>query len=217
MLSSRLWSAARRRAGMRLVLLGGLSLCLLSGAPSCALYGFDDDGGFALPIAATQSFTLQVDMEALMGGGGATAPADRTWVIPLAATPIDMASASKDLAANRDKLERLEIKRIEVRPFDNSLTTDLPPIQLAVGEYMGGGNDTIMFATIPSIPAGSTESQLAAIDKAGTDGAQPLLTSLRFDFVPAAVLDIRRGQLIPTGRTELEITLTIQATIDPTK
>lgn len=193
-----------------------LALLVVS-APACALYGFDEDGGFDLPIAATQTFTVPIDLEELGGGSGATAPRDHDFVVPLPPNQIDLLSTSDDLAKNKDKLERLEITQIKVRPLANSLTTALPPIQLAVGSFQSDGSDAVLVATIPSIPAGSTTQVDAAVDEAGTDGAQPYLTSLQFSFVPSAVLNIQKGQLIPSGSARLEIEITVQATVDPTK
>jgi len=192
-----------------------LAAMLLTVAPSCALFGFDEDGGFDLPISASESVVVPVDLSSVPNSGQ-TAPQDVDIPLDLPAQPVDLASASQDLDKNKDKLERLEIKRLNITPQNNSLTRDLPPIDLFIGPFDGDPNGAVKIATIPSIPAGSTERVVGQIDDAGMDAAQPFLTSLQFSFQPSGTLEVKQGEEIPGGRADLELLIEVQATVDPT-
>ena len=71
--------------------------------------------------------------------------------------------------------------------------------------------------TIPTIPASSTAEVQAVINDDGMIAAQPFITSLAFTFIPSTTLVVEAGDTVPSGEAVLELTVRIQATVDPTK
>lgn len=195
----------------------GMLLIFVMGASGCALFGIDDDLGFDLPISAEHTFNVPIDLGALPTSGS-VAPQRLETPLPLPPAPVDLTQASPELNSNKDKLESVEITKIRVTPKTNSLTAALPPLELYVGP--SGAMlpaDGILIATIPSIPAGSTAEVPGQIDAVGMAAAQTHITSLKFAFIPASTLIVEEGQTVPGGSADLEITLEITATVDPTK
>jgi len=201
----------------RIKALVGLLLVFVATGAGCALFGIDDDLGFDLPISAEHSFNIPIDLGALPTSGS-VAPERLETPLPLPPAPVDLTKASPELNSNKDKLKSVEITKIRVKPKTNSLTAALPPLELYVGP--SGAllpANGVRIATIPSIPAGSTAEVAGQIDDAGMASAQTYITSLQFAFIPASTLIVEKGQTVPGGSADLEITLEITATVDPTK
>ena len=204
----------------RRILPVGLALLLaagLFGLSSCALFGLDDDLGFDVPISTTQSFTVPINLSALPTSG-TTAPERLEIPLDLPAAPIDLAEASSEFSSKKDKLEKIEITNLKVTPKSNTLTGDLPPMELYIGPVdASSAADGELIYTIPVIAAGSTTEVYGTRDDAGMDAAQTHLLSLSFSFVPSAVLIVEQGDEVPGGAAELEFEIEITATVDPLK
>jgi len=210
----------RRARSTAFVVAALIAIAMLGTTAACSLFGIGDDG-FDLPIKVEHTFDINLDLSALPTSGQ-TAP-ERLEIplnqppLALPAIPVDLTN-QQEIYDNKDKLKSVEISQITIRPTANSVTADLPAIDLYVGP--AGATDisnAIKVATIPSIPAGSTTTIGGEIDDAGMASAQQHITTLNFTFIPDATLVVEAGETVPGGAADLNITLAITATVDPTK
>ncbi len=192
-------------------------LALLVWVGGCALFGLDDDGWFDLPIATTKSLTVPLDLESPLSGQPAPEAVEEPIVLPV--LPVDLASASEELANNRNKLKRLEITDIALQAKESTLTQALPALELYVGPRGASADSAawVMIGTTPVVPAGSQEQVRGVIVTEAMDAAQIYLTSLDFSFKIKGVMSIAAGEPMPGGGADLEITLRVKATVDPSK
>ncbi len=172
-----------------------------------------------IPISFDHDFNVRADIGAATGAAaGQPSPADATYPLTIGAVPVDLISASPDLAKNRSKVQAIELTQIIVTPTTNSLTSATPPIDLYIGPA-GATTVTqaIKVATLPAIPAGSSDAAQATIDAAAQDAAQQYLTSFDFTIIPVATLAVSAGETVPGGAVDLNILMGIKATLNPVK
>ena len=172
-----------------------------------------------LPLNASESTKITVDVGQLLGPlAGVPAVADGSKDITTPPVPIDLRKSQPELAKYANgHIKTIEITAIQVTPTTNTLSGDLPPLDL----YFGPSNATslaqgVKVATIPAIVHGSTAAMSAAIDAAGmkTAGTQYLAT-LGFTQAMKATFATKAGQPLPTGKVDLNLVLNIQAVVSP--
>lgn len=172
-----------------------------------------------IPIEFEHTTSLDIDIGNTTGAAaGQPSPGDAQYPVEVGAVPVDLLSQSSDLAANKEKIRRLEFTVIRVAPKTNTLTSPSPPMDLYIGpKGAKTTGESIRVATIPSIPAGSTATVQAPIDAAAMDAAQPHLLSFDFVMIPAGTLSVKKGETVPGGKLDFDLTLGIKAIINPTK
>ncbi len=177
----------------------------------------DNKSKLNLPIETAQAADFPIDFGAISGAAaGQPSPADVDQVIPIPPADVDLNKESKPLADNKKLIKRFEIVGITATPTANTATMAIPAIELWIGPF--GAKDTanaVKIATIPSIPAGSTEVATATIDAAGMDAAQANLLTLAFSQITSAKLVVKKGDPMPSGAANLKITMQIKATLNP--
>ncbi len=188
-----------------------LAVAVLASSAACSLFGIGDDG-FDIPISVEHTFDINIDLSA-MPTSGQVAP-ERLEIplnqppLSLPAVPVDLTS-QQEINDNKDKLESIEITQITIRPTTNTVTGDLPPIDLYIGP--AGATDIANAIKVATAIIGGE------IDDAGMAAAQQYITTLNFTFIPDATLIVENGDTVPGGAADLNITLAVTATVDPTK
>ena len=88
-----------------------------------------------IPIDVTQSTKISLDVGTLIGAAaGQKAPADTTQAITTPPQPVDLNKEQPDLAKYANgHIKTLEIAKIAVTPTTNTLTGNLPALDLYVG------------------------------------------------------------------------------------
>lgn len=170
-----------------------------------------------VPIEFDTSFSVRADVgQATGAAAGQPAPADASYPLGLGAVPVDLLAVSSQLAANRDKVRAIELTQLRALPSNNTLTAATPPMDLYVGPAGATSPEQgVKVATIPAIPAGSSQPVQGVIDAAGLEAAQASLLSFEFTFIPVATLNVHKGEAIPSGAVDLQITTGIKATFNP--
>lgn len=170
-----------------------------------------------LPIETEQAAEFPLDFGAISGAtAGQPSPADVDQVIPMPPADVDLNKESKPLADNKKLIKRFEVTGITATPTANTATMAIPAIELWIAPF--GAKDTAnaaKIATIPSIPAGSTDAVTATIDAAGMDAAQANLLTLAFTQITSARLVVKKGEAMPGGAANLKIAMKIKATLNP--
>ncbi len=170
-----------------------------------------------LPIETEQKTTVPLDLGAAAGvAAGKPSPQDVSQPIAIPPVDLDLNKQSPELAKHKGAIKRIEFTGITVKPLTNTVTSALPVIEIWVGPM--GGKDTTgaaKIATIPAIPAGSTAAVQATIDVAGTDAAQAHLLTLAFTQHTIAKLVVKKGENMPSGAANLELTMKLKATLNP--
>jgi|GEM_PF-1616904 len=172
-----------------------------------------------IPIEFDHTVNFGADIGQVTGrAAGQPSPEAASFPIETGAVPVDLISQSSELAANREKVRRLELTEITVRPTSNTLTSASPPLDLYIGPKGATTKDQgVRIATIPSIPAGSTTAVSATIVAAGIDAAQQHLLTFDFVVIPAGTLSVAAGETVPDGAMDLALTLGVKAVLNPTK
>ena len=172
-----------------------------------------------IPIDVQQSTKVSFDVgQALGPTAGQTTPVKITQDLPLPAVPVDLNKDQPNLAKYANgHVVTVEINKIAVTPTTNTMTADLPSLDI----YFGPANatkasDGIKVATIPSIPKGSTAAVDAIIDTAAmkTAGTQ-YLAKLAFAEIMTGKLVVEAGSAVPTGKIDLKLDLGVHAVVTP--
>ena len=172
-----------------------------------------------IPIDVTQSTKISLDVGTLIGAAaGQKAPADTTQAITTPPQPVDLNKEQPDLAKYANgHIKTLEIAKIAVTPTTNTLTGNLPALDLYVGPTdLKNATDGIKVATIPAIPAGSTALVNATIDAAAmTQAGTQYLAKLAFAQALKGTLVVKAGDTLPGGKIDLKLDLGVHAIVTP--
>ncbi len=189
------------------------ALGLAAVVPACDVF----TEGLDVPIAFATTFDFAVDLgEATGAAMGQRSPVDAEYPLTIGVVDVDLVSGNAQLAANRDKIEAVEITEVTATPMTNTLTAATPPIDIYVGPAGATSpSQAVLVATLPAIPAGSRAAGVATIDAAGQAEAQALLLSFDFVIIPVATLSVSAGETVPGGEADLRVALGIKAIIDP--
>jgi hypothetical protein len=205
-----------------------IACALLPMLSGCGL--FDEDKlTSALDITYTEDFeiSLPIDAAALCPadadctGTAAAAPQDQPLKPLEVAIDLDIATltGNPELASYAGKFKSVNISRIAYAAPDNSLTFDLPPINLYVGPLgtmKGTSAGALKLATIPSIPAKMNASGDAPLEAGNATAISDRFKSLQAAIVTDAAPVIKRGQPFPpSGTNNVKITLYVTFVANP--
>ena len=190
--------------------------------PACDLFNQAKsavENAAQIPIDVTQSTKVSFDLGKAMGAtAGQTTPVKIEQDLPLPAAPVDLNKEKPELAKYANgHIVTVEINKIAVTPTTNTLTADLPSLDIYFGPATATkASEGIKVATIPAIPKGSTKAVDAIIDaagmkKAGTD----YLAKLAFAEIMTGKLIIEAGASVPNGQIDLNLDLGVHAVVTP--
>ncbi len=210
-----------RRAFVRAASLA-LPLAAVTTLPACDLFNqakASVENAAQLPIDVTQSTKISIDVSLLTGTlAGQTIPPgpDLTQDLTTPPAPLDLAKEQPDLAKYASgHIKTVEINKIGVTPTTNTLTGDLPAMDLYFGPTTAkGAADSIKVATIPAIKAGSTAAFDAQIDSAAMAKAgTTYLNTLAFSQMMSGKLVVKAGEKVPSGKIDLKLDLGVHAVV----
>ncbi len=172
-----------------------------------------------VPVQTSYTFSTSFDIGAIMGSAaGQKAPQKIEKDLSLPATSIDLVKQVPALANAKGRVKSFEITKIDAHPKVNSVTGALPSFDLHVGAHSNTDlAQTAKIATIPSIPSKSTAVVAAVLHKDGMAAAQPHFTALAFSQMIVAKMVVNKGETVPGGKADLDITLAIKAVLNPIK
>lgn len=172
-----------------------------------------------IPIDVNQSTKISLDVGTLVGAlAGQKTPQELKQEIATPPVPVDLNKEQPELAKYANgHIKTLEIAKIAVTPTTNTLTGDLPQLDLYVGATdIKSTADGIKVATIPAIKAGSTELVNATIDTAAmTTAGTKYLAKLAFGQMLKGTLVVPAGGSVPNGKIDLKLDLGVHAIVTP--
>lgn len=179
----------------------------------------DPKSALNVPISTSYTFKTAFDIGAATGAlAGQKAPETVEKDLSVPAQDVDLVKEAPVLKDAKGRVKSLEITKIEAKPFSNSVTGALPSFDLYIGAL--GEKDVakaIKIATIPPIPSKSTDTFAATIDAQGMKDAQQHLTTLAFSQFLVAKLVVNKGEDVPGGKANLDVTLGLKAVLNPIK
>lgn len=206
-----------------LILLSSLALCLVA---SCGFFQKDD-----LDVTYTEDFTVDlptIDSATLCPSGvdctqtAATADMDRELRPIEVDVEVDVVeqTGNKKLADYAGRFKSVNVTKIEYTIKDNSLTLDLPPLDLYLaptGVSSSSDAKAVKMATIPATPAKmSVTNGNAEIVTANDAAISELIQSLQVTALAHAVPVVKKGQPFPpSGKATLSITLYVTLVANP--
>ena len=170
-------------------------------------------------IVTDYTFPAAIDVGAVTGGtAGTVAPAQVSKDLAVPAQDVDLVKEAPALKDAKGRVKSIELTKISALPKTNTVTGVLPAFDIYIGAL--GNTDVknaFKIATIPAIPAGSNTVVNATIDAEGTKSAQQFLTTLAFSQMLVAKLVVEKGESIPGGEADLNVTLGLKAVLNPVK
>ena len=179
----------------------------------------ENKGVLNVPIETDYTFPTAFDVGAATGAlAGQKAPDKMEKDLSAPAQDVDLVKEAPALKDAKGRVKSLEITKIVAKPKSNSVTGVLPSFDIYIGAL---GNEDLSkafkIATIPPIPAGSTANVNATIDSQGTADAQQHLITLAFSQFVVAKMVIEKGDQVPGGKADLDVTLGLKAVLNPIK
>lgn len=149
------------------------------------------------------------------------APEDIELLLIEQAIPVDLIEATgntklRDIA---QRLRSLEITSIDYEVSDNSLTFDLPEMEmytapLTATSYKAGSS--VLLTTLPEAKAGEEFEERANVEDDARQAGSDIFKTLEFQIIPVAQPTVKEGQPFPpSGSADLEITINIKITANP--
>ncbi len=210
-----------KRAMIRAATLA-LPLVAVTALPACDLFNQAKSAvqdAAQIPIDVTQSTKVSFDLGKALGStAGQTTPIKIEQDLPLPALPVDLKKEKPELAKYADgHIVTVEIKQIVVTPTTNTLTADLPALDIYFGPATATkASEGVKVASIPAIPKGSNKAIDAVIDSAGmTKAGTDYLAKLAFAEIMTGKLIVEAGGSVPSGLVDLKLDLTIHAVVTP--
>lgn len=188
---------------------------------------FEED---ALDITYTEDFEISLPIDASLlcpagtdcSGNAVAADQDRPLKPIEIAIPLDIVAltGNAELASYAGKFKSVNISRIAYAAPANTLTFDLPPINLFIGPAdikTGTSTGALKLATIPAIPAKMSATGDAPIEAANAKGISDRIKTLQAAVATEASPVIKRGQPFPpSGTNNLKLTLYVTFVANPT-
>ncbi|MFB6263207.1 MAG: hypothetical protein ABEL76_06210 [Bradymonadaceae bacterium] len=117
------------------------------------------------------------------------------------------------------RFKKITVTSIEYQVQSNSLSFDLPPIDLHLGPKPAGGRGdrgVFKLARLPEVPAGATRSLQVGVSDSRQDRASNQLKTLKLSAIPSGRPVIEKGQrLPPNGRATIKIILNVKFVANP--
>ena len=148
--------------------------------------------------------------------GGVCDPAPKTLSIPVGDV-VDLDVAAGDLRNVLAQAEQVTILRVAHNVTANTLTIDLPSVEIFWGPEGATAIDEAMgvrrLGTMPAIVARTTGGGDMAIDTAGRDALSNYIVSMskRIKFFGRTVVDLMPGGPYPEGAAAVSVTMDIEA------
>ncbi len=200
-----------------------LPLAAVTVLPACDLFNqvaAAAQNAANISVDETESTNVSLDVSALTGAlAGQPAPAPGlTQDLALPPVAVDLNKSQPNIAKYANgHIVTLEINKIAVTPSSNTLTADLPALDIYFGPTTAKTPaDGIKVATIPPIKAGSTTAVDATIDAAAmTQAGTKYLSTLAFSQIMDGKLVIATGGMVPGGKVDLKLDLGLHAVVTP--
>ncbi len=200
-----------------------LPLAAVTTLPACDLFNqvaSAAQNAANVSIDQTETTNLTLDVSQLTGAAaGKPAPAPGiTQQLTLPPVAVDLNKSQPNIAKYANgHVVTLEINKIVVTPSHNSLTADLPAMDIYFGPTTAKAvTDGIKVATIPPIKAGSETAVDAAIDSAAmTQAGSKYLATLAFSQMIGGTLVVATGSNVPGGKVDLKFDLGLHAVVTP--
>jgi len=206
-----------------------LLVCCVAAAATfvgCELYGLDDSE-IQINVPEQVVGPVEVPLEGLLEVEiPAGSPPVTRWLGPPPADLdlMDPDSGEPKLAKYKDKVRRIEIRRISYRVSENSLNRDLPPLEIyfAPAGSVGLGADpaeasrAVRYGQTGTLKAGQTQSTRVAItpEAGATDKVADIMTTLSFASIFGTHLTLKAGDTVPSGKMKIEIGLQLTVFAD---
>lgn len=210
-----------RRAIVRATTLA-LPLAAVTALPACDLFNQAKaavQNAAQIPIDQMESTKVTLDLTQVIGAAaGQTTPQDLNQEITTPASPLDLNKTQPEITKYANgHIVTLEINKIGVTPTTNTLTGDMPALDLYIGAVDAKDTSTaIKVATIPAIKAGSTAAFDAQIDTAAmTKAGTTYLSKLAFSQMMHTKLTVKAGDKVPGGKVDLKLDLGLHAVVTP--
>ncbi len=137
--------------------------------------------------------------------------------------PVDIdileSTGSGDLQNISQRLRSLEITSIDYEVSDNSLTFDLPDVEVHVaplGTRDADDPETVHLTTIPSVPAQTDDAGNAPAREQALEPASELFKELQYTAIAGATPVVKEGQPFPpSGTSDVELVINIKITANP--
>ncbi len=192
-----------------------LALLAVSALPGCELFGLDDSE-IEINVPEQTIGPFELPLSALEIPAGAEGQVVR-WVGPPGAD-VDLTSAESGqpkLEKYRDRIKRIEIRRITYRISENTLDGDLPPLEVyfspagAVG--LGQDPDTkdsaIRYGESTPITPGLVHSSAVAfeVEPGAKEATGDVMSTLSFATLFGTHLSLAAGSRVPSGKIKIEV------------
>ncbi len=148
--------------------------------------------------------------------GGVCDPSPKTLSIPVGDV-VDLDVAAGDLRNVLAQAEHVDIQRIAYNVTANTLTIDLPEVEIFWGPEGATAIDAAMgvqrLGTLPVIAARTTAGGEMAIDTAGRDALSTYIvsTAKRIRFFGRTQVDLMPGGPYPEGAATVAVAMDVQA------
>jgi hypothetical protein len=199
-----------------------LPLVAVTALPACDLFNSAKASvqqAAQIPLDVNEATKISLDVGKLTGPtAGTVTPIDMNQDLTTPPAPIDLNKSQPDLAKYANgHIVTVEINKIGVTPTTNTLTSDLPSLDLYIGPTTAKGiADCIKVATIPKIAKGSTTAVDAVIDAAAMkEAGTKYMATLAFAQMLSGKLVIKAGDTVPGGKIDLNLDLGVHAVVSP--
>ena len=134
--------------------------------------------------------------------------------------PVDLVAEKPELQTiNNQPLVGVTIDKLEYQVIENSMNVATPPMTMyiAPATVMAPGDPQAhAIATIPAVPAGTTQALMAI--ELTADGKTQLAKFMGdyatpFNIIVGAELDVKQGDTVPAGRLAAKVVVTAHASL----
>lgn len=211
--------ARSARFAPRTAFAAALALASLGGASACDVSKTLDANKNKLDITipVVHTITVTIDADKVLGTlAGQIAAADLAQDVTTPGQAIDLIKTEPKLAQYKSKVKSIKVTGITATPTANSLSGNLPALDLVVGAPgLAKPTDGAKLASLPVIPPASTAAVTAVVDAGNATAASKFLTTLQFDAMTVTKLVVKKGEKVPGGKVELKLELKLDVVVSP--
>ena len=174
-------------------------------------------------VRITEDMEFDLDVDAALSAAGVT-PTNGKIPAGVPSMPVPIAvkksldlSGQAEIAKYKSKLKEVYINSITVEVVgDNTLTVDIPPVEISMGSAGTTDFSSGLIGTFPGITAGSKgEKKQMSWESGGQKKASDLIVQFSFAMQAATKLLIKGGLDAPGGKVRLKVTLDLTFTVNP--
>ena len=162
----------------------------------------------------TIEFTAPLNLNGkFVGEPGQPSATDQTVPVGIGVN-FDLAEITPALeaASEQGKLVELRLLQFSYQVLENTATTDLDAIEFAVAPFDSSSTDVegaVVVATSGPVVVGDTPSADATLLYENTGAAQDLVYGLQFAVVQGTTVELKAGDLVPSGTVRLKGTFVL--------